>query len=246
MIDIESVDGIAVARLNHGKVNAMDLEFCQEIAKVLPSLAGERAVVLTGAGRAFSAGVDLKRIVDGGASYVAEFLPALSDAFQAVFELPNPVVAAVNGHAIAGGCVLASAADHRVMSGGTIGIPEIFVGVAFPSSPYEIMNWAIGPVAARRAILTGALHDPGSALAHGLVDETTAPEDLLDKALAKAVALAEIAPDVFAFTKRQVRADAQARITAARATGEPAALALWTAAATDGRLRAYMERTMRR
>ncbi|GAA3231320.1 enoyl-CoA hydratase/isomerase family protein [Actinocorallia longicatena] len=244
MIGIESVDGVAIARLEHGKVNVMDLEFCQEIAKVLPTLAGERAVVLTGAGRAFSAGVDLKRMLDGGAEYVAAFLPALSDAFQAVFDLPNPVVAAVNGHAIAGGAILAAAADHRLMSAGTIGVPEIFVGVPFPASPYEIVNWALGPVAGRRAILTGAVHGPDQAVAHGLADETSTPESLLDTALARASVLASVSPDTFAHTKRQLRAEASARIAAARATGEPEVLALWTAAATDGRIHAYMEKAI--
>ena len=66
----------------------------------------------------FSAGVDLLRVVDGGAAYVRTFLPAFRRVFETLFDYPKPVVAAVNGHAIAGGCVLACAADYRVMAAG--------------------------------------------------------------------------------------------------------------------------------
>ena len=102
MIEVEVVDGIGNVRLAHGKVNALDLELCQAIAETMRGLdTGDvRAVVLTGTGRAFSAGVDLHRIVAGGTGYVAEYLPALVSAFRAVFDLGKPV-AALNGHAIA-------------------------------------------------------------------------------------------------------------------------------------------------
>jgi enoyl-CoA hydratase len=87
---------------------------------------GHRAAVLTGHGPIFSAGVDLLRLRDGGPGYLEEFLPALSDAFLAVFRCPLPVVAAVNGHAVAGGCILVSACDRRVMNAdhGRIGVTE--------------------------------------------------------------------------------------------------------------------------
>ena len=74
----------------------------------------DAAVVLTGQGRMFSAGVDLLRLGEGGAAYVRRFLPALHRLYDAVFFFPKPVVAAVNGHAIAGGCVLACCADRRI------------------------------------------------------------------------------------------------------------------------------------
>ena len=104
-----------------------------------------RAVVITGSGSVFSAGVDLQRIVAGGPSYVREFLPALSDSFMAIFDHPGPVVAAVNGHAIAGGCVIAAACDVRLMAHGKIGLAELSVSVPFPPVAMEIMRYAVGP-----------------------------------------------------------------------------------------------------
>ncbi len=247
MIDVEDAGGIAVVRLAHGKVNALDLELCRAIEQTLRDLdhGDARGVVLTGAGRAFSAGVDLHRILDGGPDYAAEYLPALVGAFRAVFDLGKPVVAAVNGHAIAGGCVLAAACDHRVMAAGnaTIGVPELYVGVPFPAAALEIMQYALGPVSARRAILGGVNHPPAEALAQGLVDELCPPADLLDRALAAAGRLSTAVPaDTFRHTKAQLHGQVNQRLAAD--SGEAATLQLWQRAATDGRIQSFMDRTV--
>src|SRR5262245_20613745 len=107
VIELDDVDGIAVVRLAHGKVNALDLELCEAITRTFAEIDASpaRAIVLTGSGRTFSAGVDLWRLIDEGETYGQAFLPALIDAFEAVFMAGKPVVAAVNGHAVAGGCI---------------------------------------------------------------------------------------------------------------------------------------------
>jgi enoyl-CoA hydratase len=102
MLEVEQRSGVAVVRLRHGKVNALDLELLQALTAAVRNVDESAPVVITGTGTAFSAGVDLQRIVAGGPSYVQEFLPALSAAFMAVFDRPGPVLAAINGHAIAG------------------------------------------------------------------------------------------------------------------------------------------------
>src|SRR3984957_16035225 len=125
MLETEDRSGVTVLRLKHGKVNALDTELLRAITAAIGGLDPAAAVVLTGHGAAFSAGVDLKRIVDGGHPYVREFLPALTGPVLAVFNPPGPVVPAINGHAIAGGCVLAAACDVRLMAGGRIGLSEL-------------------------------------------------------------------------------------------------------------------------
>src|SRR3954447_20459695 len=135
MIEVSQQGRVAVATLQHGKVNALDVELLRAITATMRDLSSAGAIVLTGSGRAFSAGVDLRRIADGGPAYAEEFLPSLSEAFLAVFDCPRPVVAAINGHAIAGGCVFAAACDFRIMSAGTIGLTELLVGVQFPTTP---------------------------------------------------------------------------------------------------------------
>ncbi|XVV00543.1 enoyl-CoA hydratase/isomerase family protein [Actinosynnema sp. CA-248983] len=242
MIEWDVVDGVGVVAMAHGKVNALDLELCREIRRVMGELDGVRALVLTGAGRVFSAGVDLKRVVDGGGAYVAEFVPALTAAFRAVFDVDKPVVAAVNGHAIAGGCVLAAACDHRVMAGGTIGLPEPRVGVPFPHAALEIVRFAVGPVVARRVVFDGANYEPAVALGMGLVDELCEPDALRDRAVAVAHEWVDRIPaDAFRHTKAQLRAELNARLDR---LSDAAAVDLWTKAATDGRIQDFLDRTV--
>src|SRR5215831_3711567 len=148
MIELSEQDGIAVVRMADGKANAMSREFCEAfIARFQQAQAASRAVVITGTGNIFSAGVDLMRLADDGPEYIRTFVPLLNAAFMTVFGCDKPVVAAINGHAIAGGCVLACAADHRVMRRdvGLIGITELLVGVPFPPIAMEIMRCAMAP-----------------------------------------------------------------------------------------------------
>ncbi|MFC0104736.1 enoyl-CoA hydratase/isomerase family protein [Kibdelosporangium aridum] len=173
MIEVTDHNGVAILSLSHGPVNALDLEILTELPNVLAQVADARAVVLTGAGRCFSAGVDLKRIIDGGAGYARDFIPALSTAAFAWFTHPKPTVAAVNGHALAGGCVLAAAADVTLMSGGKIGLTELAAGVPFPTVPLEIMRHACAAVAS--LVLTAKTISPAEAVAIGLVEEAVAP-----------------------------------------------------------------------
>ena len=121
MIDVKSEGGITLVTMRHGKANALDIELCEAMTKCLDALrsSDDRAVVLTGQDRMFSAGVDLIRLSSGGPDYVRAFLPALHRLYDAVFFHPKPVVAAINGHAIAGGCVLACCADRRIMARGS-------------------------------------------------------------------------------------------------------------------------------
>src|SRR5256714_12313720 len=117
MIKVEPVSqSVTLVRFDHGRVSALDLEFLVAVRAELAALAEtDAALVLTGTGRAFSAGVDLVRLIEGGPGYVADFIPTLAGAFADIFAYQRPVVAAVNGHAIAGGCVIVSCADHRLM-----------------------------------------------------------------------------------------------------------------------------------
>jgi enoyl-CoA hydratase len=236
------VDGVAVLALARPPVNALDVELCTAVAEGLrgPRVDGARAVVLTGAGRAFSAGVDLRSVVDGGAEYPRRLLPALTEVFRTAFTLPVPLVSAVNGHAIAGGCVLAACADVVLMSEGRIGLPEVRVGVPFPRSAVEVVRHAVGDVAARRLVLGGDTVPAAEALAFGLVDRVVAADDLQAAAVAAAAELADRMPaDTFAHTKAQLRRDAVTRMDTF-ADEDERATELWAERVRDGRIAGYM------
>src|SRR6188474_2030037 len=149
MLEITHRTDIAILTMMHGKANAFDLEFSDALVAACEEFATSdaKALVITARGAIFSAGVDLLRVTSGGANYLDAFLPAVSRAFETVFACPKPVVAAINGHAFAGGCILAWAADRRLMARGSgrIGVPEVLVGVPFPTVPIEIMRQHVPP-----------------------------------------------------------------------------------------------------
>ena len=246
MIELAEQDGVAVLHLAHGKVNAMSMEFCEALSARFGEISSARAVVMTATGRTFSAGVDLVRLLEGGAPYVREFLPVLSNMFVTVFSHPAPVVAAINGHAIAGGCVLACAADKRLMArdSGRIGVTELLVGVPFPPAAMEIMRCAAAPQFFADAIFSGATYTPAEAVARGFIHDVVEPQALLERAVAAAKALAALPPKAFALTKRQIRAPALERM---QSPALDAAIAqIWAAPETLARIRDYVARTLRK
>jgi enoyl-CoA hydratase/carnithine racemase len=256
MIERMHVGPVAVLTMAHGPVNAMDTALLRALTETFTALSAEpapapepggrggpAAVVLTGAGRAFSAGADLHRLLDGGPDYLREFLPALSEAFYAVFTFDRPVVAAVNGHAIAGGAVLACCADVRLMAdgGGRIGVPEIKVGVPFPRVALEVVTHAVGPKVAGRLVRGADTVPPSEALALGLVDEVVEPGELVDRAVARAAQLAaEIPPDTFALTKSALRRDAVDRIARYREDEDAQVAEVWARRQHDGWTARYL------
>ena len=246
MIDVQTNNGIATVTINHGKANALDIGLCDTLAGCFAELrrSDARAVIITGRGRIFSAGVDLLQVTAGGADYVRKFLPRLHRLYDSVFFHPRPVVAAINGHAIAGGCVLACCADSRIMArgGGRIGITELLVGVPFPALAFEIMRFAVPRRHLSELTFGGATYDVDAALARGCVDEVVDADALPKRALAVAHNLARLSPAAFAQTKKQLRQDVVDRIERSGATTDAAVADIWTQALDD--VRDYVARTL--
>jgi enoyl-CoA hydratase len=242
VIESTTKDGVAVLAMRHGKVNALDTELCRALCGALDDAAAEgaAAVVLTGAGTVFSAGVDLKRVTAEREGYVAAFLPELRRAFTrlAAFELPG--VAAVNGHAIAGGFILSAAADWAVMAEGPgrAGVTELLVGVPFPAVALELLRLRAGDAQAGPLVLSGATFGAGEALARGLVDDAAPAAELADRSLAAARRLAALGP-AFGLTKRQLRQRFLARVHDL-ADLDAEVDAIWKAPATLERIRYFM------
>jgi enoyl-CoA hydratase len=250
MIDIKSQAGIAVLTLAHGKANVLDIELCEALAARFMELRGSdaKAVVLTGQGKIFSAGVDLIRLSQGGAAYVRKFLPALHKLYDAVFFYPKPVVAAINGHAIAGGCVLACCADRRIMANdcGRIGVTELLVGVPFPALAFEIMRHATPLYFFSETILSGATFPAEMAAHRGWVNEAVEPALVMERAIAAAQSLAALSPAAFAQTKMQIRQAVTERMAQSGEATDKAVTAIWTAPETLNYIRDYVARTLKK
>jgi enoyl-CoA hydratase len=248
MIEISARGDIAILTMVHGKANALTTEFCDGLAARVQETTAARAVVITGTGRIFSAGVDLPRLAGGGPAYVREFLPALHRLYDAVFFHPKPVVAAVNGHAVAGGCVLACAADTRLMAdnGTRIGVTELLVGVPFPPLAFEIMRYAAAPQFFPNIIFSGATFPPPEAATRGLIDAIVPPDALMDRAVAAAETLAALSPQAFALTKKQMRQPVAERTASNARDFDDAVTEVWTAQASHDYIRAYVARTLKK
>jgi enoyl-CoA hydratase len=186
-MDIRSRDagnGVRTLVLDGPPVNAIDLDFLGELASVVDAAEGDgnvRAVILTGSGTCFSAGLDLKAMAAGQASGMAGLGGADgADGMFRLWTLRKPTVAMINGHAIAGGCLLALACDFRIMSAGShrIGLNETAIGVALPTGAFEIARLAVPTRSAREVLLGAALYEPDAARAVGLVDEVVEAAEL--------------------------------------------------------------------
>jgi enoyl-CoA hydratase len=250
MIEIEERGVVTTLRVARGKGNALNLELAAALADALDRLESSpaRAGVLTGQGGVFGAGVDLLALVEGGPEYVRRFLPLLDRGFERLATFPKPLVAAVNGHAIAGGAILMLACDQRLLARGParIGLTEVRVGVQFPAWALDLARFATPPQHFATLTCTGRTWPAEEALARGLVDELVEPERLLDRAQEVAEELAAIPPATFAATKLAVR---RPMIEAARAetarTGS-ALLEHWCAPETLRQVAQFAEQTLKR
>jgi enoyl-CoA hydratase len=244
VIELEMRDDVALVRPAHGKVNAMDVELLDALTNTIDELGAKaeaRAVVLYGTGSTFCAGVDLRRVLAEGEDYAHALINSLARCFRAWFTTPLPVVVAVNGHAIAGGCVLIAAGDRRLAADtptSRIGASEIRVGVPFPASAMELLASACTE-GVEEIILGAALYSPTDAMRVGLVHRLCPAESLLDEAIAEARTLSSGAPLAYALAKQYLRAQSVARIDAAT-TYDVEVARLWAAPDTRDRIAAAM------
>lgn len=249
MIELSDSRAIRTIRLAHKKASAMDIELNDALREAIENAAEDdavRALILTGTGSIFSAGVDLPRMIESGASYIQPFIESLDAVIRALFLFPKPAVAAVNGHAIAGGGILVFACDYRIMSSGRIGVPELLVGVPFPPLALEIVRFAVPRDHLQSMLYLGRTLEAAEARAIGIIDEVVTGESLASRANEVAKSLGSIAPETFQLTKRQLREPsllAAARV-ASRSADEIDGV--WSAPGTHDRIRSYLEKTIRK
>ncbi|MFN8544697.1 MAG: enoyl-CoA hydratase/isomerase family protein [Candidatus Binatia bacterium] len=185
--------------------NALGTAFMEDIRTRLRAAAG-RPVLLAGSNGAFSAGLNLKEVAALDRSGMARFLDLLEALVEEVYCYPGPLVAAVNGHAIAGGCVLALCCDHRVMADDPalrIGLNEVAIGLQFPPKIFTVVRRRVAPQSVERVVLEAGLYDPHTGLRLGLVDEIAT--DPIAAARAHLERLAAHPRQAFTATKRALR-----------------------------------------
>jgi len=177
---------------------------------------------------------------------VRQFLPALHKLYEEIFFHPKPVVAAINGHAIAGGAVLVCCADRRIMAheSGRIGVTELLVGVPLPALAFEILRAAVPAEYLAEFLYGGATYMTDDAAESGWIDELAEAEDLIEDALAVAEELAARPAAAFAQTKAQIRGPVAERLAVSGEAIDRGVTALWCADNTLAHVRDYVARTL--
>jgi enoyl-CoA hydratase len=220
-VEIERKGAVALLRMRAGKANAIGPAWLEKMAVLLDALDADQpgALILTGEGRAFCAGLDLPALVDLGLAEMTAFIHRFSDTMVRIFALPWPVVAAVNGHAVAGGCVLALQADQRLMASGAgrIGLNEVQLGIGLPVAVVETLRCQVPPAALFPVAAEGGLFAAEEALQLGLVHEVVEASRLESRAWERATALAGLPGLAFARVKASLRGPVLAAIREASA-----------------------------
>ena len=219
--EIEETNGVALVYMNSNSVNRQNPAFFADLANALDRLEasfGGLPVVLTSKERIFSAGFDFDYwfplIARGDVATAQRSYTEFKEINLRLFSYPRPTVAAINGHAYAGGLITALCCDFRVAvkSGTHLSLNEVAIGLAMPSLFTEIIRYAVGTTSAAKATLTGQVYSAEQGLSLGLVDSLTSQDSLLSEAIAIARRLAPDCNTAYAFSKEALQAPTLKRI----------------------------------
>ncbi|MFY9557362.1 MAG: enoyl-CoA hydratase/isomerase family protein [Blastocatellia bacterium] len=236
-IQTERVGDIAVLRVDRPPANAIDLQLAAEFEAELAAIENRndvRALIITGVGSCFSAGLDLKVLPTYEPAEQKAMVMQVNRLFGRLYGLPLPTIAAVNGHAIAGGVILALACDYRIGAEGEykIGLAEMRVGVPYPVAAMSIVQSELTAPAARMMVLTSRNSSPIEAISLGVLDELHSEDRLLPRAIEVAQEMAALPGESYRRIKRQLRAAALARIDDAISNRNEPMLDAWLSAET--------------
>ena len=238
---------VSELRLARAPVNALNPALCHDLKQALDAALanGARGIVLAGGPKVFSAGLDVPYLLSLGDDQAAllQAWNAFFDAARALIACPVPVVAAIAGHAPAGGCVLALCCDYRVMADGPyrIGLNETQVGLVAPEGIQALLTRVVGPHRSERLLVAGALVDAAEALRIGLVDELTGIDAVAVRARVWLEELLLLPRQPVLETRRIARRDVVATLQPER-IDLPRFIGAWTHPETQAALRAMLAR----
>jgi enoyl-CoA hydratase len=196
-VRLEVADGVGTIRLDRPKMNALDAQMQEEIRAAADEATDRddvKAVVIYGGERVFAAGADVKEMAAMSHTDMVKRSHRLTGAFTAVARIPKPVVAAVTGYALGGGCELALCADIRVAADdATLGQPEILLGIIPGAGGTQRLSRLVGPSRAKDIIFTGRFVKAEEALRIGLVDKVVPADQVYDEAVTWAAQFANAA-----------------------------------------------------
>lgn len=204
---------VAILNLDDGRVNALNPSMMSAIDAALTQASDAGAVVLAGRNGVFSGGLDLKYLPYASSAERIEAIDQFHALMLRIFGFPRPLIAAVSGHALGGGAILALAVEMRYFAEGNsrFSLVEVPLGIPLPGFAMEFAGTAVSGHVLTEMCVHGRVFNPSEALDGGLAAGVVPPERLLETTLEKATALAKLPRDAFASTKVRFRAAALAR-----------------------------------
>jgi enoyl-CoA hydratase/carnithine racemase len=208
MIDIEHMENLAILRLKNGVTNPINLEFVNEISGSISELKRDSSVhsiVITGANdKFFSIGFDLPTLYKLNDKDVKKFYQAYNRLCLDLYAYPKPTVAALTGHAIAGGCILALCCDYRVIASGKklMGLNEIKLGLPVPYPGDMILKQIIGTRYAQMIMEMGDFYGPDQLMQMGVVNQVVKQKGVLEKSIEQAKLLGDYHAPAFKMIKK--------------------------------------------
>lgn len=205
-------DRLAIITLNRGKSNSLNREMVTELKDILQNIESDTnigGIIITGKENFFSAGLDLIELYNYNEEEAKSFWHLFLEFVAKITAFKKPLVTAINGHSPAGGCVIALAADVRVMAEGKfiIGLNEVPVGIIVPNSIFNLYAFWLGKADASRSLLEGKLFSPDEALNIGLIDEVVKPESILTAAERRARKYMAFESNTWSQSKLNIRKD---------------------------------------
>ncbi len=244
-VDLKVEEGIAILRLQRGSGNAINGELVDDLVAAIAEAARREevlGVLLASTGKLFSPGLDLPELIGCDRPTMEDFLERFSEMVLALYDFPKPMVAALHGHAVAGGCVLALTADWRVLSReALIGLNEVKVGVPFPYGVAMILRESVPTQHLEEIALFGRNYRGEEALAAGLVHEVHDAEGFEEHCLERLSELTDKDPQATSITKRYLRAATVERIRTNQATLARDFLECWFSDGTRTRIQAIVD-----
>ena len=243
MIRIEYHNKVAIVKLDRDVTNALNLELVTELNKTLQKVKNNpdiNSLVITGSNeKFFSIGFDIPQLFGFSKDDFMVFYKAFNRVCLELYTLPKLTIAAITGHAVAGGCILALCCDYRFIAEGRkkMGLNEIKLGVPIPYPADCILRQIVGFRNAREIVDTGEFYEPEKLLQMGMVDLILPLDQLLVKSIEKAKLLGALSQDAFAMSKRNRVEMVEAQVLAKLEQKEQLFLECWYSAETRKRLK---------
>jgi enoyl-CoA hydratase/carnithine racemase len=248
VIHTEHHDEVAVVKLNRGVTNAINRQLVEELSETLQEMRRDSSVHALVLGsvndKFFSIGLDIPQLFELSRQDFQSFYRAFNRVCLDLYTLPKPTIAAITGHAIAGGCILAFCCDYRLIADGRklMGLNEIKLGIPVPYPADCILRQLVGVRYAREITDSGEFYQPDELLQMGLVDEVVPLEQVLSRSIEKARSLGASSQEAFAMIKRNRVETVEAEILARLEEKERLFIERWYSDEARGRLREAMEK----